>query len=636
MRRYSPFSSAGGPALALAIAFLLAVVGCWSKEPPAPAPVVPAPPVAPVTEPAPAPLEPAPVPPSGQPELGPVVPSTLPVLKLAPESAMLTLALPPLNGIIDKALALAKRIAPPDFNVDDEVAKAVSDIRNDLGVPDAASFADIATAKGIQPDAPIGVFVDLAPTATSAKEAFAEFKAALDAQKTTESAPAPEGEKKEGGEAPPAPPAEPPNIEKFLESVKLPGVALVFGCGDPAKVEAAIKDLLSLPGGDIDPEKVETLDVNGVQVKCFDPEKLAYAMADGKMFISNSLEMLKQTLARVASPAVVRYGSVECPAEVPDEWVLLSRFDKIAPLVKDLIPAALAMNKGTAKFADTPLPSIEKKLNAMAGDDPGVTRLIWTDKKIELKTQMDNAKHPAYAELCGEAKPLRLAPLLPEATLALLSLRFNAMAKASFREGWLNALPPEVQKDAGLSQVTMYINQAVELIGDELTFGISAASGGIPQAFLMANLAQPDQVKALIQMFAPMTPAEKHEDVDISIVAVPLPVPIYIAFPEDTVMVANDLDRFKEVITAIKTKTPTNFLGSLDPPVGLDAPMYGILMLKSALVGDIVKPLAGLGGGLTPEMEMPLDKLVENVREIRASQDIENNWQVSKITFYLN
>ncbi|MCX5757831.1 MAG: hypothetical protein NTU83_04870, partial [Candidatus Hydrogenedentes bacterium] len=386
---------------------------------------------------------------------------------------------------------------------------------------------------GIQPDAPIGIFVDLTPTAVSAKEAFAANEAARKAAATPKEGEKKEGEKKEGekkeGEkkdaAPPTPPP-PPEFDKALASVKLPSIALAFGCADPAKVEATIKDLLSLPGGNIDPNKVENVDVNGVQVKCFDPEKFAYAITDGKVLASNSLKLLKEVLARVAAPAIVRYGSVECPAEAPDELVLLSRFDKLAPLVKDLLPAVLAMNKQTAKFAETPLPSLEKSLNAMAGDDPGVTTLIWTDKKIELRSQIDNAKHPAYAELCGEAKPLRLAPLLPEATLALLSLRFNEKAKESFRDGWLNALPPEVQKDAGLAQASMYVNQAVGLIGDEITFGIAAANGGVPQAFLMASLAQPDQVKALIQMFAPMTPATKQDDVDISIVAVPLPIPV--------------------------------------------------------------------------------------------------------------
>lgn len=640
MRRYSVFRRAGGLLAVLALFFPVMFAACGAKEPPPapPAPKVePAPAPVPVPEPkAPEPVPPPPPPPAPQFAPGPVVPVTLPVLKLMPESGMMTLAIPPLTGIQDKLVAFAKRIAPGDFDVDAEIAKAVSESRGDVGAPDAKTLADIIAAKGIQPDAPIGVYVDLTPTAASAKEAFASINAELEAQKAAPApapAPAPkEGEKKDEAAPPPPPPTA---FDKALSAVKLPSIAAVFGCSDPAKAETTIKELLGLSGGALDPGKAESIDVNGVQVKCVDPEKFAYAIADNKVFASNSLSLLKEVLARVAAPAAVRYGSVECPAEEPDELVLLTRFDKFAPLVKDLLPALLAMNKDTARFANTPLPSLEKMLNAMIGDDPGVTTLVWTDKKIELKSAIDNTKHPAYAALSGEAKPLRLAPMLPDSTVAMLSLRFNEEIKASFRDGWLNALPPEVQKDAGLALVSSYINQAIGLIGDEVTLGIASANGGVPQAFLMASLAQADQVKGLIQMFAPMTPATKQDDVEISIVAVPLPVPVYIAFAEDTMMLANDIDRFKELITAMKAKTPTKFLTSLEPPIDPAAPLYSQVLLKTSLVSDIVKPLAGLAGGIPPVAEVPLDRLTSTVRELRLGQGIENNWHVCRLTIHL-
>ena len=203
MKRYSLFMHACG---LLAVVCLLAFAGCGAKEAPAPPPqkVEPMPPV---TEP-PAPKAAEPVPaPVAQPATGAVAPLTLPMLRLMPESAMFALAIPPLNGIVDKALALAKRIAPADFNVDEEVGKAISDIGKDIGTPDAKTFPDIAVAKGIQPDAPIGIFVDLTPTAVSAKEAFVAIAPALEAQKVA-AAPK-EGEKKEGEnkDAVPAPPA---------------------------------------------------------------------------------------------------------------------------------------------------------------------------------------------------------------------------------------------------------------------------------------------------------------------------------------------------------------------------------------------------------------------------------------------
>ena len=638
---------AGWLTLALVAALLLAqpllCTGCGGsqkQEPPPPAAAPTPPPAA-----KPAPVEkaaiaaPAPAPAEKAAPAAAGAPVTLGVLKLAPESAMVTLALPPVTGLLDKAVALAKRLAPPEVNVDEQVAKKIAEMAQDVGVPNAKSLAEIARAKGFNADAPLAIFVDPTPSAASAKTALAEMKTAMEAAKPAEppkEAPK-EGAPKEGAAAAPAPAApKPPDLSKLAKNLKEPAIGVVLGCADAAAAEATVKDILNGVGaGYVDPSKVETVDVGGVPVKCYDPQKLAYAIVGDKLVASNSLAMLKEILARVGSPAAIRYGSPDCTAEAPDDVVALTRMDKIAPLVKELLPSIAAVQPKAGAMAPAQLDAINKILDAFAGDDPGVTTLTWTDKKVELGTRFDLSKHPAMAEMAGEAKPLRLAPMLPDNTLVMLTLRFNDKIKENFKNSWINALPPEIKKDTGVAQAMTYINQVVEMLGDELTIGVASAVGGFPQLILMAGLGNPQQTKDMIQMLAPMTPSEPHAGVDVSLLAVPAPLPIYISFPGDTVVISNDLERMKGIIDMIQAKSGSKLFASLDPPIDAAVPRYGALLIKSNLVSDVVVPLAGLAGGIPSEMMMPINKVVDVLREVRGSKDMKGNWVESRLTLLL-
>ena len=652
---------------ALVLAQPLMSTGCGgcSKEKPIAAPPPPPPPPAPKAEPAPAPppapkAEPAKAAAAASPAGAPL---TYSVLRLAPESTMITLALPPVQGILDKVVAMAKRIAPTGVDIDAQVAKGIEQMAGDAGMSGAKSLPEIAKAKGFNPDAPVAAFVDLTQTAASAKAGLTALKAEIEAAKAAANA-AKEAEKKEtekkadekkeGEKAAPkegepkkeeakkdepkkdAPPApKPPDIGKVWASLKIPAITLVLGCADAAAVDATIKGILSGSGGYVDPAKVEDSDVNGVKVHCYDPEKFAYAIAGDKVIASNSLTMLKETLARVSAPANVRYGTPECPATAPDEIVMLTRADKLAPLVKDLVPAIMSVDPSLSKYSDAQGKMLDKTLDALRSDDPLVTTLAWTDKKIELMSRVDNTKHAAVAELTGPAKPMRLAPLLPDTTLVMLSLRFNDQTKANLKDGWLNALPPDLQKEAGVAQAMNYVNNVLGLLGDELTIGIAGAQGGLPQLILMAAMGNPEQTKSFLQALAPMTPGEPHAGVDISLLAVPAPIPFYIAFPGDTLVIANDQEKLKGIIDLMQAKSASKLFASLEPPIDLAMPTFGALLLKTSLLTDVVVPLAGLAGGIPPAMQMPITKISEILREVRITKSVENNWYAGRLTLLL-
>jgi len=631
-------------ALALGQSLLLGGCGgCQKEQPPAPTAKAqqPVPPPAPVKA-----QEPAP--PAGPP-LGPVVPVTLNVLKLTPESAMVTLALPPVPALLDKGIALAKRVAPPGVDIDAQVAEAISEMAQDADVPDAKSLADIAKAKGFNADAPVALYIDFSPSAQSCKEALEVFKA--EAQKSASTTPPPEpaskteAAPKEGetpkteGSAAPAPPVEAkaPDMDKILASCKAPAIAAVIGCANPGEAATSINAILDSTPGYVDKGKVETVDVDGVAVKCYDPEKLAYAIAGDKLVVGNSLALVKQVLGRVNAPAMVRYGTVECPASSPDEVVMLTRMDKVAPLVKDLLPAIVASQPAMAQMPPGQLDYLNKMLDSVAGDDPLVTTLEWTDKKVEFLTRCDLKKHPGLAEQAGEAQPLRLAQMLPETTQTMLSFRINSKTKEQFKTGWMDSLPPDVKSQAGVAQALTVAGTVLDLLSDEITIGIAGSAGGLPQIYLLAGLANVDQAKNLLQTYnIPMTPSEPYNGVEISSLAVPSPLPFYVAFVENTFVLCNDQDKLKGIIDMAKAKTTSKFFSSLDPALDAATPRFITLLVKSGLISDIVKPMSAFFGGIPAEVQGPLDKVTSAVRELLLTRDLKNNWLEDRLSIYLN
>ncbi len=636
-------------ALALAQPLLLTGCGgCQQQEPsptptPAPKAETPKAPEAPKAEPVKAePPKPALAP------MGEVVPVTYDLLKLAPQSTMITLALPPLTGVLDKGVAFAKRILPAEANVDEAVADAIKQTAGDAGVPDAKSLAEIAAAKGLKADAPMAVYIDLSPSAASAKEALDKLKAEAEAKKAAAApAEAKEGdaakaegdaEKKEG-DAPAAEvkanTPEMPDFNDLAKSLKEPAVGVVLGCSDAAKAEATIKEILDLAGGYVDPAKVEDSEVDGVKVHCYDPAKFAYAVAGDKLMASNSLAMLRDMLARVKAPAAVRYGTTDCPASVADEAVLSIQADKIAPIVKDLYPALMATAPGSKPLTDAQKASIDRSLDAMQGDDPLVTTLAWTDKKIELLTRYDLAKHPKAAEETGEVKPARLATMLPDNTAVMLCLRLNDKAKQMFKDGWLTSLPQELNKDDGLTQAMTYVNQIVDMVGDELSIGISGGVGGMPQLVLLAGLSKPDVAKGMLEMFAQLTPQDPYKNVEITLLSLPLPMPFYLAFAGDLLIVANDLEKIKGVIDLNEAKKASNFFASLDPALDPAHPMLGAMLVKSSIVTEVVIPMLSMFGGVPAEMQMPIDKTTSVLREIRMVKDLNGSWVESRLSLLL-
>jgi len=413
----------------------------------------------------------------------------------------------------------------------------------------------------------------------------------------------------------------------------------VVGCADPAKAESTIGEMLAGAGGYVDPAKSETVDVNGVAVKCYDPDKLAYAIVGDKLVVGNSLALLKQVLGRISAPSMIRYGTIECLASSPDEVVMLTRMDRIAPLAKELLPLIAASQSPTGQLPPGQWDYFNKTLDAFVGDDPLVTTVEWTDKKLEFLNRCDLAKHPALAALSGEAQPLRLAPMLPETALMMLSMRLNDQTKQEFKSGWIDSLPPEVKNQVGVQQALTYLNEVLEVVGDEITVGVAPGPGGLPQLYLLAGIANVDKAKTLLQTLVPAMPAmpaEPYNGVDISTLAIPM-MPFHFAFVENTLALCVDLDKLKGIIDMVKGKTTSKLFASLDPPMDPATPRYFAMLVKSSLITGIMTPLAIFMPSISSGLQGPtVDSLIGAVRELRMTKDLKGSWVEGRLTIHLS
>ncbi|HOZ47774.1 MAG TPA: hypothetical protein PLO37_21990 [Candidatus Hydrogenedentes bacterium] len=574
-------------------------------------------------------------------DMGPVVPVTLDVLGLMPDNAMVTMGVPSANSLVDKAIAFAKRVAPADVDIEAIVADSIAGMAEDAGVAEAQSLGEIGKAKGFDLDAPMAFFVDLSPMEAKLAEAAAILA-------PEEPAPAPAPGAAQGGsaeaEAGAAPVPAPADAEQeavdqadqvnaILADMGLPAMAGVVTCTDVALAEKTLQEILGSEGSPLAGVEPTDVDAGGVIIKSYN-DSFCYFVAETWLVAGNSMELVKGAAAHLSAPASFRYGTKVCPASAPDEIVELIRMDKLMPFVEDLMPVMMAMDPSSAPMIQAQMALMGGMTDAYSGTDPAVATLVMDDDKIEFLTRIDMAAHPKLMEVTGDAAPLRLATLLPETTELFLSIRFNEQMKASIQNQsqTMSSLP----SDAVPQQVSVMLPQVMQMIGDELAFGLTGIEGLVPKGVVALSMGDPENTKPLLQMLVPMAPGETYNGIDIMSVAVPLPVALSIAFPQDLVLVSNDLEAMKGMLDLIQSGGSSTLFQALDPPIDATVPRYSALVLKTDMIAQVAPQVGMLAGGLPPEATMAVDALTKLVREVRASQELVEGWQRSCFTVYLN
>jgi len=590
----------------------------------------------------------APAKPAG-PKKSDITPLAMDALQFMPESTTVAMAFPPLNGLIDKCVALAIRATPPSVGVSEEVAALVAHVAGQLGVSgEPKTFGDIASAKGFDLGAPMAFFADLGPTGKQLAEAAAELKApAPAAVPKAEGASTPTGAETatttpQEGQATQPPTAvtqpvpayaEREKIEALFESLDLPAVVGVVRCKDAATAENTLKEFLASgesPFLGVQPKDVKADDVT---IHCYDPKRFCYFISGNWLVGGTSLEYVKSVVPRLNTPAEFRYGTVECPPAVADECVQLVYMDKLMPCVAGLFEALAAVDPAMSAMAQTQM----QVLDAYQGADPMVTTFSIQEEKIEVLSRLDMKAHPGMKVLTGDATPLRLATLLPEATPFFLSMRFNAETKANIQKSVMGGMPPEVMPPA----ISNTLPTVLQMVGDELTVGLVGVEGILPKVVLMAGLSNPENTKqfldALLQSSS--SSSETYNGVELKAVTVPapLPIPLTVAFPQDIVLAGTDVEAMKQIIDLLASQKGSSLFASFNPPIDPAIPRFSALAIKVDAVGAIVKQLLPLmGAAAPPDVPAVIDAVTGLVRDVRASQEFVDGWQRGVFTVYLN
>lgn len=584
---------------------LLLIAACGREEKPPSPPEAAAPvPAVPASEAA------APTPKASDP-----VPPTVEVLRLMPESALGAVAFPSSAQVVDRWLDLAKRFAPDNVRIEEWVDALLAEGARQLNAPDARSLEDLLRAKGVDPAAPVGLFIDTAPL----EQAYQETLARLEAQPRPETSPFPE---------PQAPAVS-------VEVDATPRLALTFRYTD---AEVAVKTAAEFtPALTRAPEHpVRRAPVPGVTIHVLSAQGLWYFQHRGWMTVGNSPEFLEQIAARFANPAPVRYGAPDFPEPPRDEAVALVRPDRLVSLTEGLVPLVAMARPALAPWLELSSPLLDRAAEAYT-DDPLVVTLRHGDEQVELVARLDYARHPRVEKLFGGPAPLRLATLLPPSTQGFLSMRLTDETKATFDDAWFGGGRTQRVTDAQVRLSLNILKLLMDLTGNHVAVGVSGAYRGWPTGVVIIEVRDLDYTKAwLTTMGMSLEPVEEFEDIEIYTIPLPLQIGVYYAFAEDLLLLADDLDLLKSSLDLIKRQAVTGFFASFDPPYDPAQPRYNALVLDDGFIRQVLLPLSV--GARTPEddpLSATLLKAEQGIRQVRASRTVESGWRVGRVTVYL-
>lgn len=631
--------------------------GCGPKEEEPPAPETPGKTEAPA---APAqPAEPA------QPKYtyGPDAPTTVPVLRMIPESAVMTLAFPSITSLYDTITTIASRYVPPE-KVQAAVGGFTSGMASEFGVTDAKTPMDVALARGFDPDQPIGVYADFEEFSKALNEAMEEAAAEQaskpnpsgdadpPAESEAEEPAAPEAAAEPGeepaapeapgeeGAAPPQPQPEELMQKAFAIAMEKapPAVVVAWTATDVPTAENSLRELYAeyLEGSMGDAEE-KTIEVEGATIHSFGEGRYAYAFVDQRVFAGTSVPMMRACMGRIDAQPPTPYGTAAMPALRRDEIAMLLDAERAIEEFKHLAPAISKMPGGQD------VKTFDSFVDTWKGYYEGAGLVVYTLDGIpaedtqppEVVARGMMKRTPALDKLIGEIRPLRLAPIMPAKTQLLFGEQFSEEVKEMVREQWNLSIPPEARKEGAGAQAFEGLNKALDLIKDEVAFGIAPTEVGLPGVLLVLSLTDVEQAKSFIGGFVPTTVAEEYKGVQILNVAYPIPMmTVSMAYVGNDLVVGTDLPLIKGLIDRLKGEAPPELFATLVPPIKLDEPLQAIVIIQSQLLIDVVVPLSAFAGGLG-EAQKPVDAITDVVREFRIISTVQDELYLSHMTLYL-
>lgn len=547
-------------------------------------------------------------------------------LKLFPETAQAALAIPNLSQLLNHASTIAKRVEDIPENVDYVIQEGLNGIARELALSPVGKLEDLTGQLGVDAAAPMVLFVNFKPVVDRAAALTAERKRQAEAEAAAAAAAAAAAQQNAGqanpnqGTTPPPAPPKPKKVRVTLEECGMPSLAFILSLSDADKAAAKAKEVLSRESGSL-----HTKQVGGVEVSLTGdgPSDWGFAVVGSKLIVGQG-DVLLGTVERTAHPAAFRYGTEAFPAEHAEEIVVAAHPAHLLPVLKQLLDTAL-ISEEARPLVESQVTTMEGMLTGQAGQELLISTLFVDPQQIAFAMRMDMSLYNGLQQSIGTAKPLRLPRFLPDETLALVSFGFTNELKKTLAGTYLPGIASSLRQGRG-TEVQNIGNQVVQMLGDEITLGVAAKPNDFPQVFLMFTMAQPEPTRNLLEVLIPTTGGEDYGNTSIKAIAAPIPVPLYIAFPSDVVLVSNNVDGMKAIIDRIANNTFTKALESFTPPLDPEVPRFAAVGINTKLISDVVLPLSSLMGGIKGDAGDVLAKVDKVVKEVRLLSEQRGTW----------
>ena len=556
-------------------------------------------------------------------------PSTAAVLALRPDTAVVSLAMPPMQGVIDRGVAYASRVLPPETGVKAEMDRWVELFAQDLDIEDAETLSDIAAGIGLDPSRPMGAFLggDRILEAIANLEAQAAGLAELEVT-TTDEAEGDASELEADGEID----LDAADAIDFESAMETPDFALLLPCSDCPKVVETFLGLASdLP--DFDADGAIEVAVGDITILQFG-DTVSYFVTVEWFAVGTALELLTGIAHRFDEPATTKYGTPACPAYSDEEIVALLRADQLAGIME--AGASVSQLLG-ANMGSTVLSQFENSIDTYReSDDPIVVTLRLDEDEFEFLTRVDASERPSFYELSGEPGPLSLTATLPEGTPVFIGWRVTDEQKAQileqFTEGGM-PMPGEARET---------IERFVGLMGDEIAIA-TTGTGLLPIAPKVALMFRVTDTDALEDMLSELKAgtgavfsATEFNGVSINTLQ-PNQVPILTlsyAIIDDAIMfsvMAPDSTELMSLVDGAMDGVPSGLFTSLDPPLDPSTPMYNVMVLNPVFVRDMLRTGAMFDPRVREASE-PVGRVLDTMSELRILSGVQGDWLFQQVT----
>lgn len=519
-------------------------------------------------------------------------PSTVAVLELMPESAVVAVALPSIERTEEKVHAMLLRGAPGDVDMKAEIKVITSQLARSANAFEAESVADIAAIKGLDPEKPVAFF-------------FAASN--------------------ESGGAAASPPGQ-VEIERrimaYLGFETLPPMAAVFPYAKRQEAEKFVVDW----GG---PGSMNPNDLDQPKTTVFTREdgSFAYFFTKNVLVAGTSAELVNGVAERMKSPAPVRYGTQDCPADSVDEIVQLVRTDKLSTGAST---SATPLFGGSAprSVGDAAAKLWAGWIESYTGDDPMVITWNFQSDRLSVRSRLDYAKHPEAQSRLAPAAQLEHLNALPKSTLGAWTVQLTPQTRENIKQSAGDSIGAQ---GVVLGQLGGSIGKIIDIMGDEATLAVTGPGADTSKLAVLIEFQDGDAARELLRELG-MTPlkAETYNNTDIFSFVFP-PATVYYAIPKSTFVLAGSLDSAKDLIDRVGSGKSSPFLAGLNPPFDAARPRQQAFVAKHDLFVDSLLPLLETNSMLSKDQAHYASKAFGKVRDARLTTEVIDDWQDTRL-----